>query len=165
MPVRYAIALGCNRRTRHGSPIATLRAACAALAAAGIPPIARSPILLTPALGPAGRGFANAAVLIESDLTPPGLLALLKRIERAFGRRPGRRWGARGLDLDILLWSEGRWPPHPRQPKPGALAVPHRDLARRRFVLDPLVRIARDWRDPRSGQTVGQLRARLQAGQ
>ena len=59
----YAIALGSNRRSRHGSPAATLRAALAALR-----PVAVSRIQMTPALGPAGRGFANAVAIVESKL-------------------------------------------------------------------------------------------------
>ncbi len=101
----YAIALGSNRRSRHGSPAETLRAAVAALG--GVRTVSR--IRATPALGPAGRGFANAAAILESDLPPNELLAELKSVERGFGRRGGRRWGPRVLDLDIVLWSGGAW--------------------------------------------------------
>ena len=150
----YAIALGSNRRHgRHGPPEGVLAAALAALAADGMKVRARSRVYRTAPLGPAGRSFANAAALIETSLDPSMVLPALKRIERAFGRRSGRRWGARVLDLDILLWSGGRW--H----SPG-LVVPHRALAGRRFVLDPLVRIAPRWRLP-GGASVRQLHARL----
>jgi 2-amino-4-hydroxy-6-hydroxymethyldihydropteridine diphosphokinase len=149
----YAIALGSNRRHgRYGDPIRVLRAAIAALEAAGLAVREISPILRTAALGPAGRSFANAALIGESKLAPPDLLAMLKHIERDFGRRRGRRWGPRVLDLDILLWSGGKWrAPH--------LHIPHPQIAMRRFVLDPLVRIAPEWR--LAGGSVRQLRARL----
>lgn len=161
-PDRYAIALGSNRRHgRHGGPESVIAAALAALQAAGVAVIAVSPVIRTAAIGPAGRGFANAAALVATPLSPPALLALLKRIERDFGRRRGRRWGARVLDLDILLWSGGAWPPFPRPARPGRLIVPHPGLPERGFVLDPLVRVAPEWRHPRSGRTVRQLRARL----
>jgi 2-amino-4-hydroxy-6-hydroxymethyldihydropteridine diphosphokinase len=146
---RYAIALGSNRRSRFGSPKETLRAAAAAIGADRL-----SAIRLTPALGPAGRGFANAAAILASPLDPPALLASLKRIERAFGRRPGRRWGPRVLDLDIILWSEGCW-------AGGGLIVPHPEYRARRFVLDPLAEIAPAWRDPLTGATPRQLLHRL----
>ncbi|SFR98376.1 2-amino-4-hydroxy-6-hydroxymethyldihydropteridine diphosphokinase [Sphingomonas jatrophae] len=134
----YALALGSNRRHhRHGGPAGVLAAATEALAAHGVRVIARSRIRATPALGPAGRGFANAALLVETPLDPPALLAVLKRIERDFGRRPGRRWGPRVLDIDIALWSGGRWPQRGRA-APGRLSVPHAALAERSFVLDPL---------------------------
>ena len=148
----YAIALGSNRRSRHGSPAETVRAALAALGA-GRTSRRSAP---TPALGPAGRGFANAVAIVESDLAARRLLAELKAMERAFGRRGGRRWGPRVLDLDIILWSEGAWG------GPGPI-VPHPEFRDRAFVLAPLAEIAPGWRDPVSGATVRQLLARLTA--
>ena len=148
----YAIALGSNRRSRHGSPAATLRAALAAIG--GVRAVSK--IRTTPALGPAGRSFANAAAIVESRLDPDALLAELKAIERAFGRRPGRRWGPRVLDLDIILWSGGAWG------GPGPI-VPHPAFRARAFVLQPLAEIAPAWRDPISGATMRQLLARLTA--
>ena len=145
----YAIAIGSNRRSRFGSPAETVRAAADAL-----DPLAVSRIRATPALGPAGRGFANAALILESGGEPPELLADLKALERDFGRRSGRRWGPRVLDLDIILWSGGAWE------GPG-LVVPHPAFRDRLFVLDPLAEIVPDWRDPVTGATVRQLRFRL----
>jgi 2-amino-4-hydroxy-6-hydroxymethyldihydropteridine diphosphokinase len=146
----YAIALGSNRRSRHGSPVGTLRAAIALLKPAAI-----SSIRTTPALGPAGRSFANAVAIVESTLPPDELLDHLKRIERAFGRRGGMRWGPRVLDLDIVLWSGGAWG--------GAPIIPHPEFRGRAFVLQPLAEIAPDWRDPLTGLTVRHLLARLTA--
>ena len=113
-----------------------------------------SPVLPTPALGPAGRSFANAAALLSSDLDPAELLARLKAVERDFGRRPGRRWGPRVLDLDIILWSGGAW-------AGGGLVVPHSEFRARAFVLEPLATIAPDWQDPLTGASVRQLLHRL----
>ncbi|HEX8667654.1 MAG TPA: 2-amino-4-hydroxy-6-hydroxymethyldihydropteridine diphosphokinase [Allosphingosinicella sp.] len=145
----YAIALGSNRRSRHGSPAATVRAAAAAL---GVERLSR--IRATAALGPAGRGFANAVAILASGLEPPELLAELKAVERGFGRRVGRRWGPRVLDLDIVLWSGGAW-------EGRGLVVPHPEFRRRRFVLEPMAEIAPHWRDPLTGATVRQLLVRL----
>jgi 2-amino-4-hydroxy-6-hydroxymethyldihydropteridine diphosphokinase len=145
----YALALGSNRRGRHGSPGETVAAAAAAL---GVERLSR--IRATHAVGPAGRAFANAAAILRSPLEPPALLAELKALERRFGRRPGRRWGPRVLDLDIILWSEGSWA------GPGLL-VPHPEFRRRAFVLEPLAEIAPDWRDPLTGLDIRHLLARL----
>ena len=147
----YAIALGSNRRSRHGSPAETVRAAAEALGVERM-----SGIRATPALGPAGRSFANAAAILSTRFSPPELLARLKETERAFGRRPGRRWGPRVLDLDIILWSDGPF-------ASGSLVIPHPEYRARRFVLDPLLEIAPAWRDPLTGLTLRQLHARLAA--
>lgn len=145
----YAIALGSNQPGRHGSPERTLAAALAELR-----PVAASPLLRTAPLGPSDRRFANAVAVIESDEAPPALLHRLKAIERRFGRRRNRRWGARVLDLDIILWSGGCW-------SDARLTVPHRHFRERRFVLDPLAAVAPRWRDPVTGFSMAQLRARL----
>ena len=135
----YAIAIGSNRlHGRYGRPAGVVEAA-----------IARpdqefglfdaSPIVLNPALGGAGRDFANALALVESDLNPPEMLDRLKRIERDFGRRRGRHWAARVLDLDIILWSGGRL-------RLRRLNIPHHGLERRGFMIHPLAAIAPNWR-------------------
>lgn len=149
-PHLYVIALGSNRRGRHGSPRRELAAAIAAIG--GV--MAQSPVLETAPLGPSRRRFANAAILIESAETPPQLLGRLKQIERAFGRRRGRRWDARVIDLDLILWSGGPWS------SPG-LTVPHPLFRQRDFVLRPLAGIVPDWRDPMTGRTIRQLVARV----
>ncbi len=134
----YAIAIGSNRQHgRFGRPSGVVQAAIARLESDfGL--FAASPILLNPAQGPAGRDFANAVALIESPLDPPGMLRRLKKLEREFGRRPGCRWGARVLDLDLALWSGGPW-------RSRELTIPHRHIESRAFVLDPLAAIAPDW--------------------
>ena len=150
----YAIAIGSNRRHgRHGSPASVVAASLKALEKHGLAIKARSRVHHTAALGPAGRQFANAAAIVRGTLEPPRMLALLKQVERRFGRRPGRRWGARVLDLDIILWSGGRWMER-------GLAIPHRAIAARGFVLRPLVEVAADWPVPRCGGKVRHLLAR-----
>jgi 2-amino-4-hydroxy-6-hydroxymethyldihydropteridine diphosphokinase len=135
----YAIAIGSNRpHGRHGHPAGVVEAAIARLDADfGL--FDASPIVLNPAHGGAGRDFANAVALVESEAQPPEMLTRLKAIERAFGRRRGRRWGPRVLDLDVVLWSGGKW-------RSRGLTIPHRQLARRGFVLHPLAVIAPSWR-------------------
>ena len=149
---RYAIAIGSNRPGRHGPPEAEVRAAIAALD--GV--IAASRIFATPPLGPSSRRYANAVGILESAESPQALLARLKAIERTFGRRPGRRWGARVIDLDIILWSGGVH-------ASAVLTIPHPAFRSRRFVLDPLETLVPRWRDPVTGLTIRQLAARVRA--
>jgi 2-amino-4-hydroxy-6-hydroxymethyldihydropteridine diphosphokinase len=135
----YAIAIGSNRpHGRFGRPQQVVEAAIARLDEDfGL--FDASPIILNTAYGGAGRDFANAVALVESSLEPPGMLSHLKAMEREFGRRPGRHWGPRVLDLDIALWSGGRFISR-------KLTIPHPQLAKRGFVLQPLAAIAPGWR-------------------
>jgi 2-amino-4-hydroxy-6-hydroxymethyldihydropteridine diphosphokinase len=135
----YAIAIGSNRpHGRHGRPAGVVEAAIARLDRDfGL--FDASPIILNAASGGAGRDFANAIALVESDLEPQAMLKQLKALEREFGRRSGKRWGPRVLDLDIALWSGGRY----QAPR---LRIPHPEIERRSFVLSPLASVAPSWR-------------------
>jgi 2-amino-4-hydroxy-6-hydroxymethyldihydropteridine diphosphokinase len=135
----YAIAIGSNRRhIRHGRPADVVVAAIACLDSK-FDLFDASPIVLNKAVGGAGRDFANAVALVESVLRPEAMLTELKMLERDFGRRPGKRWGQRVLDLDLVAWSGGQF-------RSRRLTIPHRRLGERDFVLGPLMAIAPDWR-------------------
>lgn len=148
----YAIAVGSNRpHGRFGSPAAIVEEAIARLDQQfGL--FDASPIILNPALGNAGRDFANAVALVESSISPPDMLTWLKDLEAGFGRRPGKRWGPRVLDLDILLWSGGKFCSRD-------LTIPHPEIGNRGFVLLPLAAIAPSWRI--GSKTARQLAVRL----
>ena len=154
-PHRFLIGLGSNRpHHRLGRPRQIIEAAVGVLGelgeVAGV-----SPVIASAPLGPSRRHYANAVVVLDTDLPPAALLVSLKRIERVFGRtQGGQRWSARVLDLDIVLWSGGI---HVARD----LVIPHRSFRERRFVLSPALAVAADWRDPVTGLTVAQLHARL----
>lgn len=132
-----------------------LAAALARLADEGVRVIAAAPVLLSDPVGPSRRRYANSAAVVETLLDPPAMLALLKRVERAFGRRPGgQRWSSRVMDLDLVLWSGGCF-------AGPDLVIPHPLFRERAFVLAPATFVAARWRDPVTGLTVRQLRARL----
>ena len=156
MAGRYLIALGSNvRHVRHGRPRDVVGAAIDALAANGMRIEGASPIMISDPLGPSLRRYANAVLILGTDLDPPALLTRLKVIERDFGRRRGgRRWTSRVLDLDIVLWDGGAWS------APG-LTIPHPAYRHRGFVLRPAAQLVPGWRDPVSGLTVRQLLSRL----
>jgi len=84
-----------------------------------------------PVGGPVQGSYLNAVFLIETALTPIGLLRSLLLIERARGRVRNDRWGPRTLDLDLLLC--GRM-----TIDVDGLVVPHPQIRHRRFVLEPL---------------------------
>ncbi|WP_325065423.1 2-amino-4-hydroxy-6-hydroxymethyldihydropteridine diphosphokinase [Parerythrobacter jejuensis] len=154
MSSTYLVALGSNRRHhRYGPPANVVRAAMEELAVLGTV-TARSAIRATPPMGPSRRWFANAAVVIESQLDPEAMLAGLQHVEHEFGRRKWRRWGDRVLDLDLILWSGGSFASK-------ALIIPHAGLPGRDFVLRPAREIAGGWKDPASGLSLAHLAARL----
>lgn len=153
MTATALIALGSNRRTRYGRPTATIAAATEALRGAGLEVDRVSRPHDTAPIGPGSRRYANAALVARTALAPAALLALLKQVEAAFGRRAARRWGDRALDLDLVGYDDLRLS--------GRVTIPHPRAHQRRFVLDPLVEIAPGWRHPVLGATVRQLRARL----
>lgn len=153
MPHLYAVAIGSNRpHGRHGRPAGVVQAAIAELDRS-FTLFDVSPLILNPASGGAGREFANAVAVLESPLEPLEMLDALKATERAFGRRPGKRWGPRVLDLDILAWDGGRWSDR-------LLCIPHPALTKRQFMLLPLAAIAPLWR-LQGALTARQLAARL----
>ena len=148
------MGLGGNRPGRHGPPPAELRAAITALPALGFTVLAVSRLRQTAPLGPSQRRFANGAVLGLWAGTAEELLAQLKQLERAFGRRRNRRWGERVLDCDILAFGEAAH-------RSAKLVIPHPHLTRRRFALEPLAELWPDWRHPCRHRTARQLLALL----
>lgn len=93
----------------------------------------------TKPVGPPQPDYLNSAVTITTSLSPWGLLALLQLIENSAGRERQVHWGARTLDLDLLLY--GQW--YINTPN---LQVPHPYMVDRAFVLVPLAEVAGDWR-------------------
>jgi 2-amino-4-hydroxy-6-hydroxymethyldihydropteridine diphosphokinase len=147
------IGLGSNLGDRK----AHLDAAIAALAA--VPGIFVRAVSMyhqtVPAGGPRGQeAFLNAAARLETTLDPFALLRVLQAIEQGEGRVRTVRWGARTLDLDLLIYG-CKFLDTPD------LSLPHPRLALRRFVLAPLAEIAPDIVDTVSGGRIAELLANL----
>ena len=143
------VGLGANL----GDPERTLSAAAEELSR--LPDVElrrRSSFYATAAIGPTQPEFRNAVVSLVTRRSPAALLAALLDIERAHGRVRGERWGPRVLDLDILLWGDRV------VDRPG-LHVPHRELHRRRFALEPLAELDPEARHPVLQKTVAELLA------
>ena len=95
----------------------------------------RSAIYRSRAVGPGNQpDYINAAALLQTNLTPFALLDALQTIEQLHNRVRIEHWGARTLDLDILLLDN-------QTITSERLKVPHPFLAQRSFVLYPLADI------------------------
>jgi len=142
------VGLGTNLGAREA---AVLAARDLLAARPEIDVIETSPIYETQPLGPPQGDYLNAALRLETSLSPEALLEVLLRTERRLGRRRSadQRWGPRSIDLD-LLWDERG--PH----ESSALQVPHRELVHRSFALAPLLDVA-----PELAKVYGEALAQL----
>lgn len=151
--MRVYLALGSNL----ADPMHQVQAALDALAA--IPQtslVCTSAFYRTPPYGPPDQpDYLNAAVALDTALSPEALLDHTQRIELEQGRvRKDERWGPRTLDLDIMLFGELTL----NTPR---LTVPHYDIANRAFMLLPLVEIAPSLTFP-DGTLAATMLARLE---
>lgn len=112
---------------------------------------AQSPFYASRPVGPQDQpDYVNGAVWLQTDLAPHALLDELQRIEQLHGRERLRRWGPRTLDLDLLIYGS-------QVIDDDRLTVPHRELANRDFVLQPLLDLEPDLTLP-NGQSIRALR-------
>ncbi len=157
-----------------GDPVATLRASVLAMDAhEGINVDFDHGIASLYETAPVGcddeqPNYVNSVILVETTLSPLELLRVVMGIERDLGRVREERWGARTLDIDLLLFGH-----RPRVETEGQLValsdchwvvveseeltLPHPRLCSRRFVLEPLAEIGRRVVHPVSLLSVAEL--------
>ena len=100
--------------------------------------------------------FLNACLKMRTLLYPEELLKELNRIEKEAGRERIIHWGPRTLDLDILLYDDIVL-------EEDDLCIPHVEMHKRSFVLEPLAEIAPYKRHPVYGKTVREMLEEIQA--
>lgn len=98
--------------------------------------------------------FLNGAAKLSVSLSPQALLSQLKYVEHELGRVRIVRWGARTLDLDLILYDQ-------LVLESDDLQIPHPACWYRRFVLDPLVEIAPEVIHPVKKISIAKLQQRL----
>ena len=154
------LGIGANIASHLGPPRATCGAALAALGRSGVAvAVCSSWWHSAPVPASDQPWFVNGVAAVETDQAPGDLLALLLKIERAFGRTRGAANADRTLDLDLLDY-RGRVSNGAEMP-----ILPHPRMAERAFVILPLLEIAPDWRHPASGHSAERLAATLPPGQ
>jgi 2-amino-4-hydroxy-6-hydroxymethyldihydropteridine diphosphokinase len=105
--------------------------------------------------------FLNGVVEVESELEPAAVLAQLLAIEERLGRVRNREtipWAPRIIDLDLIAAGDlvicGP-----------ALKVPHPEMHKRLFVLEPMCEVAPQWKHPLLRRTAAELCRKLQEGE
>jgi 2-amino-4-hydroxy-6-hydroxymethyldihydropteridine diphosphokinase len=170
---KAAVALGANSPGPWGTPEQTIALALGEIARNNVDIVAVSPLYQTAAVGSARQpSYVNAVALLNTSLSPEALLRMLKTVERQAGRRGGRPWGPRTLDIDIVdyaglvrNWRRGRGAFARAGARP--LVLPHPLAHLRPFVLRPLLDVAPDWRHPvlkRSGRELWSRAAHKREG-
>jgi 2-amino-4-hydroxy-6-hydroxymethyldihydropteridine diphosphokinase len=149
------VALGSNLAGPWGDPRRTVERALKALDSGALRMQCASSLMETPPLGPQNQpAYVNAVAHVRTHAPPDALLSILHAIEKQAGRRRGRRWGPRTLDLDIVDY-------HGLVRAQPALELPHPGIAARAFVLRPIAEIAPGWRHPLLHLTAAQMLQRL----
>ena len=135
MAVMAFLGLGSNL----GDRLANLQAAVDAIQAEpGLRVVASSRVWeTTPMGGPPQPDYLNAVVRIETDLSARDLLDVARRVETRLGRIRKERWGARTIDVDVLLYDQ-------EQIDEPDLVVPHPRMSQRAFVILPLLELEPD---------------------
>jgi 2-amino-4-hydroxy-6-hydroxymethyldihydropteridine diphosphokinase/dihydropteroate synthase len=146
---RVFLGLGSNQGDRKKA----LEYGVQELSKISIEPIRTSCIYETQALLPEvyssdwNLPYLNMAVEIEFDESPLQLLTVTQKIENAFGRVRKEHWAPRTLDIDILYW-------HGLHFNSLDLKIPHPELLKRAFVLDPLKDLAPNLKLPNNHENI-----------
>jgi 2-amino-4-hydroxy-6-hydroxymethyldihydropteridine diphosphokinase len=110
-----------------------------------------SPIYETAAWGNTDQqAFLNQALLLETKLSAEALMTTILGIEEKMGRIRTTKYGPRTIDIDILLFNKDLF-------DSDHIKIPHPELAKRRFALQPLADIAASYKHPVLHKTVRQL--------
>lgn len=164
MRYRVYVGLGSNMASAAGSPAETVRVAVHALDAAG-KVTAVSSLYRTAPVGYTDQPeFINAVACVETQWTPEEMMHELLALEHSFGRdrKSSEPKGPRRLDLDLLMAidAKGKAVEHVSL----MLTLPHPEMAKRRFVIEPLAEIAPEVLVAATGKTARELAEELRRG-
>jgi len=98
--------------------------------------------------------YLNQVIMLQTELTAQVVLQKILNIENVLGRHREEKWGARTIDIDILFYGQAVIN------EPG-LHIPHPELHKRRFTLEPLNEIAPLWIHPIFNKNILQLKNQL----
>jgi len=99
--------------------------------------------------------YLNQVILLETNLAPRDVLKAILEIELALGRKREEKWGSRTMDIDILFYDNDII-------NEAGLVIPHSELHKRRFTLEPLSEIAPEFVHPLLNKSISQLKNNLE---
>lgn len=171
MGTNCLVALGSNQEWEGDTPTDLILGSIFELSKNDLTISKVSQLFRTPCF-PKGAGpdFINAALMINTAITPDKLLLILHDIEAQKGRIRRERWGSRTLDIDLLSYGDLILPDRrtfekwqsldidlQQKSMPENLILPHPRLQERAFVLGPLMDVAPNWCHPVLGKTVEEM--------
>ncbi|MEM6998750.1 MAG: 2-amino-4-hydroxy-6-hydroxymethyldihydropteridine diphosphokinase [Pseudomonadota bacterium] len=153
MTIAY-LGLGSNLENKTGTPRQHIITAIQSLdEIQSTHTLKVSSLYMSKPMGPQDQNdYINAVAQVETDLQPLALLDNLQVIENEHGRVRNERWGARTLDLDILMFGD-------QVIKNDRLTIPHPEMINRSFVLVPLAEINPDCDIPGIGRLIDLLKS------
>ena len=98
--------------------------------------------------------YLNQVIHLETDLPPRLVLERILSIEKKLGRKREEKWGSRTIDIDILFYGQ-------EIISETGLHIPHPELHKRKFTLEPLSEIAPDWVHPVLNKKISELKTEL----
>ncbi len=159
------LAFGSNICGKYGGPINSITSAIKELKEMQIEFVKTSSVYSSKAVGATYQpDFYNLVSICNCTDHPNKLLKKIKQLEGGAGRSGGLFWGPRPLDIDIIDYKSKimNWPVRSKKitkrkaygaEKTSSLTLPHLQMHKRVFVLQPLKEIAPTWRHPIYGKT------------
>ena len=148
MPPAALIAIGSNLGTPKKNCIEAIDIISSS---PGIKIISKSSFYQTAPVGNTEQDwFINSVIKISTQLNPDILLAVLLEIESKMGRIRKEKWGPRIIDLDLLFYDN-------LIIKQKDLTLPHPEIQKRNFVLQPLNEIEENFIHPSLNKSINTL--------
>jgi len=98
--------------------------------------------------------YLNQVLLLQTEMTAQQVLKKILAIELLMGRKREEKWGSRTIDIDILFYGDAVID----EPD---LKVPHPEMHKRRFTLEPLAELAPEFEHPEIKKNILQLKNEL----
>ena len=153
------LGLGSNLSSRFGDRFANINLAVSQLETYGIQVIKKSSFYETPSYpNKKDPKFINIVISVKTNLPIVDLMSVLLFIEEKLERRRSKKNEPRTCDIDIIDFNNQVLNFHYSNL---SLAVPHKKLSIRNFVLFPLLEISPKWKHPETGEIISSLIQKL----